>query len=379
MSTVDPRIERLQRRASAEDSVIGLGGGLPANELFPRARLSRAFLEVLERPNGDGLQYGWPEGSKGLRAWIAARMRERDVPISEDDVIVTSGAQQALAIATEVLRRHGRTFEVDDESYPAALDLFRARGLRLIGARTGPVAEAVVASYVMPGVTNPRGHGLSTERRTELLARGCAIIADEAYAELRFDGALERPLLADARDRTWHVGTFSKTLCPGLRVGYLIPPQNDRQAALDVKHELDLQAPGLAQAILEEFLARDDFDDRLARARTFYRRRAARLHGLLTRAFPSFRIAEPEGGFCLYVETDEEGDDAALLALATEHGVSFDPGSLFRHDTATSPIAMRVCYSSTPIADLELAVVRLQKTFAAWIRGSSRRRRASRT
>ncbi len=369
VSVVDPRIERLQRRASAENDVIGLGGGLPANELFPRTKLSRAFLAVLERPNGDGLQYGWPEGSRGLRAWIAARMRDRCVPISEDDVIVTSGAQQALAIATEVLRRRGRRFEVDEASYPAALDLFRARGVRV----TAEHGDDVVASYVMPGVTNPRGHGLSETRRSELLSRGAAIIADEAYAELRFDGALERPLLADARDRTWHIGTFSKTLCPGLRVGYVIPPPADRPAALDVKHELDLQAPGLAQAILEEFLACDEFDERLARARRYYRRRAQRFHALLTRAFPSFRVREPEGGFCLYVETDEEGDDAGLLALATEHGVSFDPGSLFRHDAASSPIAMRVCFSSAALPQLELAVTRLQKTMSAWAKQRGRR------
>jgi 2-aminoadipate transaminase len=372
---VDPRIERLQRRASPENGVIGLGGGLPANELFPRAKLSRAFLGVLDRPNGDGLQYGWPEGSRGLRAWIASRMRDRGVALSEDDVIVTSGAQQGLSIAAEVLRTRGDTFEVDPESYPAAIDLFRARGLRLVSPRRGPVAEAVVASYVMPGVCNPRGHGLSPARRAELLARRAAIIADEAYAELRFDGTLERPLLADARDRTWHIGTFSKTLCPGLRIGYLIPPRDDRERALTVKHELDLQAPGLAQAILEEFLARDEFDHRLARARQFYGRRAGRLLSLMRRAFPSFRITEPEGGFCLYVETDAEGDDAAFLALATEHGVSFDPGSLFRHDRADAPIAMRLCYSSATIPELKQAVERLQKTFRAWARAP---RRASR-
>src|SRR4029079_14911281 len=107
-----------------------------------------------------------------------------------------------------------------------------------------------------------RGDGMPTARRKAVLAHGGAIIADEAYTELRFDGVVERPLLADARDRVWHVGTFSKTLCPGLRVGFLVPPRAAREAAIDAKHDDDLQAGGLAQAVLEEFLARDDFDAR---------------------------------------------------------------------------------------------------------------------
>ncbi len=366
---MDSRIDHLQRRACARPGVLGLGGGLPAPELFPRAQLSRAFLRAIER--ADGLQYGWPEGNRGLRAWVAERLRDRGAFVAEDEVIVTSGAQQGIAIATAVLR--ARTIEVDPECYPAALDLFRARGLRMVPAK-GPLGDAVTAAYVMPGVSNPRGQGLPEERRRALIARGGALIVDEAYAELRFDGKLERPLLADARDRTFHVGTVSKSLCPGLRVGWLVPPRRDLDAAIAAKRELDLQAPSLGQAILEEYLAGDDFDARLARARRFYRRRAERFVRALRRAFPSFRMEDPEGGFCVWVETDVAGDDATLLSIATDCGVSFDPGRMFRHDERSSPIAMRLCYSATAIPELELAVQRLERAF----RALARRGRAAR-
>ena len=369
---VDPKIDRLQRRACEQSNVIGLGGGLPASELFPRSLLSRAFLSAIDRR--DGLQYGWPEGNRGLRTWVADRLRARGADVTADDVIVTSGAQQAIAIATQVLRKRGEVFEVDAESYPAAIDLFRARGLRMVPARR--LNEAVVASYVMPGVTNPRGHGMSEERRRTLLSRNAAIVSDAAYAELRFDGVIERPFIADARDRTWHIGTFSKTLVPGLRVGWLIPPPSDRDPAIEMKRDLDLQAPSLGQAILEEFLARDDFDARLERARKFYRRRAERFLSALRREFPSFRIQEPEGGFCVWIETDEEGDDTALLSVATDHGVSFDPGRLFRHDETSSPIAMRLCYSATTIPELEAAVTRLAAAFRTFARSHLRSGRA---
>lgn len=359
---VDAAIDRLQRRACVLPGVIALGGGLPAPELFPRAMLSRAFLRAIQRT--DGLQYGWPEGTLGLRDWVAQRLRDRGAVVSADEVIVTSGAQQALAIATEVLGERGRAMEVDAESYPAALDLFRGRGLRLRPAR-GALADSVAAAYVMPGVSNPRGHGLSPARTRALLARNAPLIVDEAYSELRFDGQIERPILADARDRAFHIGTLSKTLCPGLRVGWLVPPRRDLEAALAAKRDLDLQAASLGQAILDEFLARDDFDARLARARKFYRRRAERLLCALRRTFPSFSISEPEGGFSVWVETDEEGDDRELLSIATDHGVSFDPGRLFRHDESSSPMAMRLCYSATSIPDLEDAVARLSRAFRA--------------
>lgn len=339
--------------------MLSLGGGLPAAELFPRAALGRAFTAALRRAST--LQYGWPEGSPGLRAWIAARLRARGADVSADEVIITNGAQQALAIVIEVLVPHGGAVEVDAETYPAALDLLRQR-------EASAVTTSGSCIYVMPGVSNPRGHGLSKERRASLLERGVPIVADEAYAELRFDGVLERPLLADARDRTWHVGTFSKTLCPGLRVGLLVPPRARCAEALRVKHASDLQAGSLAQAVLEELLARDDFDRRLARARAFYEARAHALVRVLRRRMPFLRLREPEGGFSVFAETDERADETALLGVATEHGVSFDPGRLFRAETEGAPLSMRLCFSSNGPRALDEAVARLHR---AWL---SRRR-----
>src|SRR5262249_5323510 len=152
---------------------------------------------------------------------------------------------------------------VDEESYPAALELFRAFGATLIAHG----ADRPTFSYAMPGVANPRGTGMTQPERERLLATGAPVIADEAYAELRFDGVVPRRLLADARDRVWHGGTLSKTLCPGPRVGWLVPPPRNRDAALRAKHDGDLQAGSLAQAIVRRFVVSDDFDRRLVRAR----------------------------------------------------------------------------------------------------------------
>jgi 2-aminoadipate transaminase len=264
-----------------------------------------------------------------------------------------------------VLARPGDDVVVDELSYPAALDLFRARDLRLVSA-SAPSAPAF--AYVMPGIANPTGEPISEARASALLASTHAIVADEAYAELRFDGALPPLLLAEARERTWHVGTFSKTLCPGLRVGFLVPPRSQRAAALAAKQDADLQAGTLAQSILAHFLSADDFDARLARTRRIYADRAAHLVRALRKAIPSFRVREPEGGFSVWVETGEPGDELALLHAAIRNGVSFDPGRVFRRSPDDVSLSFRLCHSSAPIGDLEEGVARLARAFASWRR-----------
>src|SRR5439155_19227756 len=151
--------------------------------------LANAFLGALRDPANGALQYAWPEGRARLREWIAARLRARGAAVQPHEVIVTSGAQQALAIAAQLAFDRGDPVGVDAETYPAALDLFRARGGVM---RRG--WEGVRCVYALPAIGNPRSRGLSAAARADLLARNVAIIEDDAYAELRFDGALPPPL-----------------------------------------------------------------------------------------------------------------------------------------------------------------------------------------
>jgi 2-aminoadipate transaminase len=215
-------------------------------------------------------------------------------------------------------------------------------------------------------VSNPTGTDGVAGIRHHLLASGAPVIADEAYAELRFDGRVLRPLIADARDRVWHVGTVSKTLSPGLRVGWLIPPPADRQRVLERKHATDLQAGSLAQAALAALLQRLDFDDHLERARRHYAARAEVLLDALARlAPPSWRFTRPDGGFSVWVETDDELDDVALLEHAIHHGVSFDPGRQFRPADAAGPLAFRLSFSSVAPGAISRGVRRLVAAVAS--------------
>lgn len=349
--------------------MISLGGGLPADELFPRAALARAFVRAMREPQASALQYAWPEGRERLRGWIAARLRARGATVSASDVIVTSGAQQALAIASNLCFRRGEVVGVDAETYPAAIDLFRTRGGLL---RRGWQDPNIRCFYAMPAIGNPHSRPMTRADRRSLLSHDLHVVEDDAYAELRFDGRVPQPLLAARRARVWHVGSFSKTLCPGLRVGWLIPPQAWRDRALEMKHATDLQASSLGQTVLELFLEQDDFEARLARARAFYQARAARLVRAVRRHLPAWRCEEPEGGFALFIESAETGDDRVLLEVATRHGVSFDPGRMFRPDNAASPLALRLCFSYVRARDLDDGVRRLAQAWDQFRRDRDR-------
>lgn len=357
-------IEELLRLAAADPRMLSLAGAVPAKHLLPRGALGRAFVSSLGSRGGPATSHPCEEA---LRAWIAARIWSRGGPISKDEVILTSGARRSIAIAAELLLAPGDEVSVDPWCYSGALGLFRSLGAEPIA--DSPNARVV---YVMPGVSNPIGVGIDDRRRRQLLSSGAHLVADEAHADLRFDGRRERPLLADARDRTWHIGTFSKTLCRGLRVGYLVPPPRYLARARSVAAQDDSESTDLIRRALAQFLANDNFEARLDRARRYYERRAGDLVRALRRRFPGFRVHEPEGGLTVVVETDREGDEVALLELAVHEGVSFDPGSAFRADGHPSPVAMRLSFSSISPMWVDEACARLERSWNAWSRGAHR-------
>jgi 2-aminoadipate transaminase len=366
-------IETLLRKAAGESGVIGMGGGLPSPRQFPRRALVQALTDVVFQASPPALQYAWPEGDEDLRKRIADSMASRGAPVEPDRILVTSGAQQALMVATQLLCPRGSRVLTDPESYPGALELFRARGIVPIPFPDGDdlSAEDACAAYVMPAVSNPRGLSMSEAARRALLESGLAILEDDAYGDLHFDGPGARPLLADAPGRVFFIGTFSKTLAPGLRVGWLIPPVRFQEAAVSAKRDADLQANGLGQAIVERYLRDGSFPDRLDRLRAFYHRRAKKLAAAVRRELPAWRFRFPEGGFALWLEAgvpDCPGGELRLLETAIEEGMSFDPGSSFRPDRSPRPLALRLCFSALGSEELTEGARRLAR---AWGRVSS--------
>ena len=354
-SLVHLEIDRLQHLAS-ERGVLSLAGGLPDPSLFPRRELQAACASAIAAPRAEALQHAWPEDSAKLRAWIAERLTRRGARIGADEVILTSGAQQALSIASALVVSRGTRVRVEHASYPGALELFRRAGAMLAGGD-----DRVEVAYLMPGVRNPTCDALSAEAQHACVGAARYVIADEAYAELRFDGLPPPLALTTARDRTFHLGTFSKTLCPGLRIGFLVPPPSFLQAARALEQEHGLQAPTLSQAMLEHLLIADRYDELLAIARRTYASRAERLVTAIRRHLPRARFAEPEGGFSVFVETGVRGDSLSLLERTITRGVTFDPGTPFLRSGRSDEISFRLCHSAIHPEQIDVAVARLAR------------------
>jgi 2-aminoadipate transaminase len=279
--------------------------------------------------------------------------------VSADDVLVTSGAQQALDIAVRLTLPEGRRhFRVPDACYPGALELFSSYGGELVGAGSDAHLE-----YTMPVVENPTGGTLSARARAALLAERHWVLEDDAYAELAFDGIQPAPLLAAARERVLHVGTLSKTLCPGIRIGWLVTPPELRDAARSAKVHADLQGNTFAQSVVERYLGEEDYDARLGMLRTFYAQKAEALMRAVRHHLPHCHFEAPHGGFSLWLTTSGEWDEVELLRAAISCGTSFDPGHDFRRDRARQPLAMRLAFSSVAAGDMDEAVSRLARAF----------------
>lgn len=343
---------------SPSGGVLSLGGGLPASELLPLKETFAAANADLSSGvlTQDALQYGWPEGDLVLRKWVADRLKARGDATDPDDIIITDGAQQALSLVSNLLPE-GTRIAVDELIYPMAKKALLEAGHVLVHPN-----EQAEMWYLMDGVSNPDGIDHVGPRRDALLTYGRDLIVDEAYVDLRFDGKVPRPLCADAVNRVWHIGSVSKVVGPGFRVGWLIPPENRRKDVIAHRSVDHLQTGSLAQAMLACWLRHNDYDNQVCRARKLYSERAAHLTGLLRSKdeLRGWQFKSPEGGLTLWVETDLEGDEVEFMEHAYKYGIGVDPGSIYRPFRLVSRhIELRLGFSNLSFSQLNDAVGRL--------------------
>lgn len=350
---------------TARPEVINFAGGLPAPELFDRDGIAAAFHAVLRDTPARALQYATTEGEPALREALAARIGGRGLATGADDLLVTTGSQQALSLLATALLDPGDTVLVENPCYLAALQVFGLAGARVIavpGDDDGPDPLALddlvrrerpKLLYTVPTFQNPTGRTMPAARRAALAAvaarAGLWIVEDDPYGELRYDGEPVPWIAAheDARDRTVLLGSFSKVMAPGLRLGWLRAPGELRRACAVAKQAADLHTPTVNQLAAVRYL--DVLDAHVERVRAVYReRRDAMLAGLADALPAGSAWTRPEGGMFLWVRLPEGYDTTALLPRVVRHDVAYVPGAPF-YAAGPDPRTLRLCFvTQTP-------------------------------
>ncbi|MGM0413337.1 MAG: PLP-dependent aminotransferase family protein, partial [Pseudomonadota bacterium] len=334
-------------QAAGEPDVAQLGAAVPHADFLPARGMRRAFAGVPRRWGGRELDYAFPPGPLELRQPIARRMAEAGCQLGPEEIVITNGAQEALVLALRAVAEPGEVVAIESPTFYGILQAIEAQGLRALEIPTDPdegvspeaLALAldqwpVAAALLMPSFGNPLGHCASAERRRALVElleeREVPLIEDDVYGDLAFEPP--RPWAAKAhetRGGVLYCSSFSKTLSPGLRVGWIAPGRyRDRVEYLKYAGSSSTPAwPGLAVA---DFLERGGYDRYLRQARGDHARAVDRMGRAVARYFPpGTRQTRPAGGFVLWVELPEAVDALELYRRALAEGISIAPGPMF--------------------------------------------------
>ena len=373
-----------------QPGIISFAGGIPDPALFPAKAAASAYAEALasERDAATAMQYSVSEGYTPLREWIAQHMALRGVHAAPENIIVTAGSQQALDFLGKLLLTPGDTALVTAPTYLGALQAFSAYEPRYdtirpdqtnrtpasysdAAEKAAPGARAKFA-YVVPDFANPTGETLSLAARAALLelaeSLDIPVIEDTAYHALRYEGTDVPSLQAidvihrgsiDA-SRVVYLGTFSKTVAPGLRIGWICGSRALVRRLVLIKQASDLNVSVINQIVMHRLIANGRHGELIVQARAYYRpKRDAMLAALKTHMPANVSWTRPEGGFFIWVKLPDGVSGASLLKRAIDEAkVAFVPGAAFFHD-GSAENTIRLSYSLPDVSDIATGVRRL--------------------
>ena len=382
MSRVQASAIRELLKLTERPEVLSFAGGLPAPEAFPVEAMARAHADVLAHDGAAALQYGATEGFGPLREWVAARMTQRGLPAAAANVLITAGSQQGIDLAGKALIDPGDVVVVEEPSYLAALQSFSTYEAQFAvvgsdddGMRVDQLEETLRTTrvkliYLVPNFQNPRGTTLSLERRARLARLAAehdvAVLEDDPYAELRYSGAPLPPVAGLEPEATvLHLGSFSKTLAPGLRLGFAVADERIIRALTIAKQAADLHTGVLSQRAVSRLLETFDYDAHLRRLRQLYGERLATMLASLERSFPEgARWTRPEGGLFVWARLPHGLDAEALLSAAMREHVAFVPGAPF-YPHLPQRDTLRLNFSNRPPELIAEGMARLGACIAA--------------
>lgn len=372
--------------------VLSMAGGLPSPDSFPLEALSRASERVWRTQGAQAMQYANSEGLMPLREWVARRVSRPGWLVAPEQVLVTTGSQQGLDLLGKVLVDPGSHLLVEQPTYLGALQAFSvyepvfvpwrvaAQGVDQ-GVDQGPDPQALhgatlngsQVAYLVPSYQNPTGACLSEARRRGLAgalqAGHTTLIEDNPYGELWYDTPPPDPIAAHAPHHTVYLGSLSKVLAPGLRLGFVVTPPDEapgaqalRMRLLQAKQATDLHTPGFNQRLVLQLLQDGfDLDAHVERVRQAYKVQRDAMAAALQRHLPAgCEWHVPQGGMFFWVQGPQGFDAAASLPAAVENGVAYVPGSAFYTDGGAGQASqMRLSFVTLSSDQLDEAVARL--------------------
>ncbi len=346
--------------------LISFAGGLPAPELFPIEEMKKISVKVLEESGEQALQYNPTEGFPPLREKIAKRMETIGVKTKGDNILITNGSQQGLDFSGKIFLNPNDVVLCESPSYLGAINAFKSYQCKFKEVSTdndGMImedleqilsdTENVKMIYVIPDFQNPSGRTWSLERRKRLIELGnkydLPIVEDNPYGELRFEGVrLPSIKSLDTEGRVIFLGTFSKTFCPGLRIGWVCAEDEVLNKYILVKQGADLQTNSMSQRELNEFLEMYDLDDHIEKIRMLYKTRCNIMLSTMEEHFPpEVKYTYPEGGLFTWAVLPKHINAKELMEKALEKNVAFVPGGSF-FPNGGNENTMRINYSNMP-------------------------------
>jgi 2-aminoadipate transaminase len=361
-------------KVTERPEVISFAGGLPSPATFPVEEMRHASEHILRDQPSAALQYSATEGYMPLREWVAARYSVHGVKIRPTQVLITTGSQQALDLLGKTLVDPGSRVLVETPTYLGALQsfsLFEPHYVQVPTDESGLIPESLDAAltanarllYAQPNFQNPTGRRLPLERRRALAAfaqkASFPVIEDDPYGALDYAGAPLPTLLSMAPDHIVHLGSFSKVLAPGLRVGYIIAPEELHFKLVQAKQATDLHTPSLTQRIVYEVVKNGFLDEHVPKIRALYRDQCQAMLDALERHMPAgVEWNRPEGGMFVWVKLPKHIDTMKLLEQSIAQNVAFVPGGPFFANEAEHN-TMRLSFVTVPPATIDEGVARL--------------------
>ena len=384
---MNPSVIREILKVTEKPGIISLAGGLPSPKTFPVDAFAKACEVVLGHDGASALQYAASEGYGPLREAIAEQL---PWDVDPAQVLITTGSQQGLDLVAKVLIDTGSRVLVETPTYLGALQAFTPMEPNVVSvasddegvlmddlrAKVGTGADKARFLYVLPNFQNPTGRTMTEARRAAVAAVaaevGLPIIEDNPYGDLWFDAPPPASLASRNPDGTLYLGSFSKILAPGLRLGYLVAPKALYPKLLQAKQAADLHTPSFNQRIVSEVL-KDGFIDRhVPTIRALYKSQCEAMLAALEREFGhtghggcggdhSLQWNRPAGGMFLWTRLPAGLDAVKLLPKAVDHNVAFVPGSAFYADNA-DPRSMRLSFVTASVSQINIGIAALAQT-----------------